>query len=105
MDWEAIRYVDNRLCICRAIDRPVLARIAMFDPEFYGAPVVLERESGLQYVGFEIIPDGPTFECAYPVPGFEMIEPALRCNQSGPLSAPLGEEQWRYRSPRAGGLQ
>ena len=106
LSWQASRYVDNRLVAHIAVHSDsdldqtciIPAEIEPFlKPSFYGPPIVLEPEAGLDFVGIRIAIRGLALEGQYIVTGFEEL-----ARTPNLMQLPL-ECRWKYRSPHSAG--
>ena len=97
--WICLRYVDNQLILaynsCNGkSDLPSELR----SHEFYGPPVLLEDEPGMEYLGMRLHMCGEVVEIECVVPGFDCL--------AGDVEQGFNEfehEKWTYRTMRSAG--
>ena len=93
--WRTLRYVDNLLVVFLKGASVTPPPLDLLSPDLYGAPVTLETEPDLSYVGLDLAVRDRQLAADYKVPRFEFI-----ANGQG---EPFLNERWRYRTSRSGG--
>jgi hypothetical protein len=94
--WKAVRYVDNRLAIWVQVGKVESLPQTVARPDFYGAPVLLEPEPDLSYVGCELHIMSRSMELSYKVPGFSELAREVGLGDKSTYGS-FSDHQWRYR--------
>ena len=98
--WEAMTYVDNLLTLYRKVNDDLDVPVELMQADFYGAPVILEDEPDLRYVGLEVDVTGPYVEAQLHVAGYAGIVEDLFKRGS---CENFKNEMWRHRSIKSAG--
>ena len=97
--WICLRYVDNQLILaCNCPNEKSNLPSKLRSHEFYGPPVLLEDEPGMEYLGMRLHICGKGIEIECEVHGFDCL-----ISEDEREVSEFEHERWRYRTMRSAG--